>query len=309
MASGNGGDVHTGMYGTRVAVTGASGFIARNLRGHLSEIGAELTSISRSDFENMRHETKLVTENYDARRIMPKIRGCDALIHLAGIGQQSDGADYDTINTWLTEKVVGMCKSAGIRKMVYMSGLGVSEQTPLGYFISKLRAEKIIMRSGLDYTIFRPAHVVGNNDPLSTSLREQARQGAIKIPGSGRYVVQPVYIGDVVLVIAKSITAPPLCNKVIDLVGPKPITFAEYAALFSDVIGSSVEHVDLETAYRVAIRAKPIPHHGSSHGASLGLDDLNMLVGSFEGDYERLQRVSGIKFRSVQSLFESGLLP
>ena len=42
----------------KIIVTGASGFIAKNLRKYLSEKNIELISISRNDFENFKHETK-----------------------------------------------------------------------------------------------------------------------------------------------------------------------------------------------------------------------------------------------------------
>jgi len=42
-------------------------------------------------------------------------------------------------------------KKAKIKKIVYMSGLGVSLNSSVGYFISKYNAEKTIINSGLNY--------------------------------------------------------------------------------------------------------------------------------------------------------------
>ena len=51
----------------KIVVTGASGFIAKNLRKYLSEKNIELTSISRNDFKNFKCETKIISKNYEIR--------------------------------------------------------------------------------------------------------------------------------------------------------------------------------------------------------------------------------------------------
>ena len=291
--------------GRRVVVTGASGFVARHLRRHLLDRGITPVSISRGDFEALDGEVKIVSGGYDGRRIAPGLRGADALVHLAGIGRQSADADYDSVNAGLTGRLMGLCRRAGVRKVVYASGLGVSEDPALGYFISKLRAERLVAGSGMDYTVFRPSYIVGGGDPLTAHLRGQALRGAVAVPGSGSYVIQPVYIGDAVDVIRRSITGAGFRNRIVDLVGPETITFGEYVGLFSRATGAAVTRIGLEEAYRAAITGGS----GGDGHVPFGVDDLNILVGGFVGDHDTLQRISGTGFRPVTGLFESGLLP
>jgi len=66
----------------KIVVTGASGFIAKNLRKYLSEKNIELISISRNDFKNFKSETKIISKNYEEKNILKKIQNSDALIHL-----------------------------------------------------------------------------------------------------------------------------------------------------------------------------------------------------------------------------------
>ena len=73
----------------KIIVTGASGFIAKNLRKYLSEKNIELISISRNDFKNFKCETKIISKNYEEKNTLKKIQNSDALIHLVGIGKQS----------------------------------------------------------------------------------------------------------------------------------------------------------------------------------------------------------------------------
>lgn len=283
----------------KIVVTGASGFVSRNLRKYLSEQNIELISISRKNFKQFKNESKIVSENYDEKNLLKKIKGSDALIHLVGIGKQSVDIDYNLVNTEFTNHIVNLCKKAKIKKIVYLSGLGVSATTSLGYFISKYNSEKIIINSRINYTIFRPSFIVGKDDLLSKHLHKQIKNGLIKIPGSGRYVIQPIHINDVVKIILKSTTEPKFKNKVIDLVGPDNVTFEKYVKLFSKGTNTRIKKINLEDSYHDAI---------TNPKSDFGIDDLNILIGNFKGSHNKLKKFTGMKFGSVMKLLESGRL-
>jgi NADH dehydrogenase len=283
----------------KIVITGASGFVAKNLRKYLSEKNIKLISISRSNFKEFKNELKIISKNYDEKHILPKIQNSDALIHLVGIGRQSTKTDYNMVNVELTKHIVNLCNKAKINKLVYSSGLGVSANTPLGYFISKYKAEKIIVNSGLNYTIFRPSYIVGKDDLFTKHLKKQVKKGKIGIPGSGTYSIQPIYINDVVKVILQSIVQPKFRNKIIDLVGPDYITFEKYVKLFSKGTKTNIKRINLEDVYHDAI---------TNSKSDFGVDDLNILIGNFKGDHNKLQKITGMEFQSVVELLKSGSL-
>ncbi|MDH3695903.1 MAG: NAD-dependent epimerase/dehydratase family protein [Nitrosopumilus sp.] len=283
----------------KIVITGASGFVARNLRKHLSEKNIKLISISRSNFKQFKNEHKIVSKNYDEKHILPKIQNSAALIHLVGIGKQSIKTDYNMVNVEFTKHIVNLCNKAKINKLVYPSGLGVSANTSLGYFISKYKAEKIIVNSGLNYTIFRPSYIVGKDDLFTKYLKKQVKKGKIEIPGSGTYLIQPIYINDVVKVILQSIIQPKFRNKIIDLVGPDYITFEKYVKLFSKGTKTKIEKINLEDVYHDAI---------TNSKSDFGVDDLNILIGNFKGNHNKLRKITGMEFQSVVELLKSGRL-
>jgi uncharacterized protein YbjT (DUF2867 family) len=283
----------------KIVVTGASGFIAKNLRKYLSEKNSELISISRNDFKNFKCETKIITKDYEEKNLLKKIQNSDALIHLVGIGKQSVNNDYDMINTDLTTHVVNLSKKARVKKIIFLSGLGVSPNTSLSYFISKYNAEKQIIDSGLNYTVFRPSYIVGQDDLFSKNLKKQIKSGEIIIPGSGKYSIQPIHVSDVVKVIFESVSQLKFNNKIIDLVGPDYVTFEKYVKLFSKGTESKIRKIKLEEAYHNAI---------TNSKSDFGIDDLNILIGNFKGNYKRLSKISKIEFKSVLKLLQSGRL-
>ena len=283
----------------QVVVTGASGFVAKNLRKYLSENDVNLISISRNNFQTYKNEQKIISKDYKEKFILNKIKNSNALIHLVGIGKQSVEIDYEMINVELTKHIVNLAKKAKIKKIVYNSGLGVSSKTSVGYFISKYKAEKIIVNSGLNYTIFRPSYIVGKDDLFSKFLKKQIKIKTIEIPGSGQYSIQPIFINDVVKILFQSITEKKFGNKIIDLVGSEYLTFEKYVKLFCRGNKIKIKKVNLESAYYNAINNKK---------SNFGIDDLNILVGDFKGNYNQLEKISQIKFESVVELLKSGRL-
>ena len=283
----------------QIVVTGANGFVGQNLRNLLSAQNIKTISISRKNFKKFENETKIISKNYDEKIILPKIKRSDALIHLVGIGNQTINADYTSINYELTRKMVELCKKAKIPKIIYLSGLGVSKNTTLGYFISKYRSEQEIINSKLNYTIFRPSYIVGHGDPFTKYLKLQMKKKLIEIPGSGKYSIQPIFINDACQIILKSITEKKFSHKILELVGPESLTFEKYVKEFLFNTGVKIKKIDLEHAYYTAI---------SNPNSDFGVDDLNLLVGNFKGNFKKLEKISQIKFQSVVKLLKSGSL-
>jgi NADH dehydrogenase len=283
----------------QIVVTGASGFVARNVRKYLSDNNVKLISISRKNFKKFKNETKIITKNYNEKTVLPKLKNSDVLINLVGIGRQTIDNDYNLINTEFTKKIINLCKKSKIKKIIYTSGLGVSKNTTLGYFISKYKAEKLIIDSKLDYTIFRPSYIVGKDDLFTKHLKKQIKTGQIQIPGSGDYSIQPIYIDDVSQIIFNAITQNGFSKTILDLVGPESITFEKYVREFSVGTNAKIKKINLETVYHKAI---------SNPNSEFGVDDLNLLIGNFKGDHKKLKNISKIKFSSIRKLLKSGSL-
>jgi len=283
----------------KIVITGANGFVAKNLRKYLSEKNIDLISISRNDFKEYGNEFKIISKNYDEKIIINSIKNYDVLIHLVGIGKQSTTIDYEMINVEFTKYIVSLAKKAKIKKIIYNSGLGVSSKTTVGYFISKYKAEKIIINSGLNYTIFRPSYIVGKDDLFTKFLKKQIKIKTIEIPGCGNYSIQPISINDVVKIIFQSLNEIKFKNKIIDLVGPDYLTFEQYVKLFSKGTKTKIKKINLENAYYNAI---------TNSKSNFGVDDLNILIGDFKGNYNKLQKITQMKFESIIELLKSGRL-
>ena len=284
---------------SRIVITGANGFIARNLRRFLNEKKIATICIARRNFRNYKSETKIISTEFSHIPIS-KLKNSNSLIHLIGIGKETPENSYQSTNIELTKKIIRLCKKAKIKKIIYNSGLGVSKKTNLSYFISKLKAEQLIVNSGLDYTIFRPSYILGTDDLLSQNLKKQIKKGSIIIPGSGNYKLQPISVNDVVKIILQATTSKKFSKKIIDLVGPEIVSFKNFVKTFSNLNKIKIKKINLKDAYFDAL------HNPRS---IFGVDDLNIMLGSYTGNFRTLEKVSGLKLKSYKEILKSSSLP
>ena len=284
----------------KVAMTGANGFVGRNVGKVLAKKGISLIGIVRNrNSSSINFGDVITSKDLSENYLVSRLHGCSALLHFIGRGKQTVDSDYHKVNVSLTKNAIKLCKKAKIKKIIYISGLGVSKDTTFGYFISKFQAEQEIINSGLDYTIFRASYIIGKDDSLSNLLFRQMKEGTIMIPGSGRYRLQPIFVGDVAEVVFQSLTQKKFSNKIIDLVGPKTITFNDYVRDFLQGKKTLIKNINLEDMYHTAL---------NNPKTDFGVDDLNILVGDYIGNHKKLKSMSGIEFKTHKTVLEASRL-
>ena len=284
---------------TRIIVVGASGFVGKNLRNFLYKNKLNVLAISRKNFREHLSEVKIISTNLTDPKLESKLKNYDALIHLIGIGRQTSKSTFEEINLSLTKDIIKTCKNAGIKKIIFISGLGVSKSNTSDYFVSKYKAEQEIINSGLDYTIFRASYIMGKTDHLTKTLSKQMINGVIVIPGSGKYRLQPIFVLDVAKIILEAILHKKFSKKIIDLVGPQKINFEDFVKLFAKNTGTKIEKISIEDAYDEAKR---------NIIAVYGLESLNILVGDYTSDGKQLQELSDVKLTTVREFLQSSRL-
>ena len=278
---------------TNVAVTGANGFVGKNVRKFLYKNKVRVLGISRKNFGKYSTETKAQSKNLLEQRLQKKLKNYDALVHLIGIGVESSGSTFEEINVNLTKNTIKLCKKSGIKKIIYISGLGVSKNNTSSYFTSKYKAEQEIINSGLDYTIFRASYIIGKTDHLTKSLSKQMKKGVIIIPGSGKYQLQPIFVEDVAKIILKSILEKKFSKKILDLVGPRKISFEDFVKLFSKNTKVKFKKINLKNAY---------------DEGTYSSESLDLLIGDYTSDMTQLQKLASIKLTPVEKFLESSSL-
>ena len=278
---------------TNVAVTGANGFVGKNVRKFLYKNKVHVLGISRKNFAKYPNEIKVQSKNLLEYQLQKKLKNYDGLIHLIGIGTESSRSTFEQINVDLTKNTIELCKKSGIKKIVYISGLGVSKDSTSSYFASKYNAEREIINSGLDYTIFRASYIIGKTDHLTKSLSNQMKKGTIVIPGSGKYRLQPIFVEDVAKIILESILEKKFSNKILDLVGPTKINFEDFVKLFSKNMKVKLKKINLKAAY---------------DEGTYSPESLDLLIGDYTSDMKHLQKLANVKLTPIEKFLQPSSL-
>ena len=212
-------------------MTGATGFIGTHLVRAL--VGREVVAITRagSDTSVFRElgVTPVRAELDDEETLAEALRGCDALVHLAGGGLRNPHETW-RLNAEGTAHALNACRRAAVRRFLLASTVTVTRRRVAAYGASKREAEREALASGLDATVFRFAFVYG---PGRTGVFARLVQLARSLPvvpvvGSGKLDIAPVYVDDVVSAIVAALDRPHTAGKIYTLAGPP--------AAFDDVV-------------------------------------------------------------------------
>src|SRR5438128_608609 len=128
----------------KILVTGGTGVVGAGTVTELLRRGHSVVLVSRHAAKDARRWPAGVVARTgdvgDAASIRGAARGCDAVLHLAGIVDERDDATFESVNVGGTENMLREAERAGVRRFVYVSSLGA----PTGesaYHRSKREAE------------------------------------------------------------------------------------------------------------------------------------------------------------------------
>jgi uncharacterized protein YbjT (DUF2867 family) len=169
-----------------LAVTGGTGFVG----GHLLRLalagGYDVRALTRG-WKPPEHETVWVDGALDRPDSLAKLcAGADAVIHIAGMINGSREA-FREVNVGGTANMIDAARRSGVRRFVHISSLAAREPQLSAYGWSKMKSERLVSASGLDWTIIRPPAVYGPGDRETLELFRMARRGFVALPPGGRF--------------------------------------------------------------------------------------------------------------------------
>jgi NADH dehydrogenase len=225
----------TGARGT-ICVLGGTGFVGRHLGARWTKLGYTLRVPTRSV---ARHRELLVLplvalvegDVHDPQALRAMCEGCDAVVNLVGILNERgrDGRGFRHAHVELAEKLVDVCSTLGIRRLLHMSALGVDPDAPSHYLRSKGEAEAIVRNApGIAATIFRPSTIFGPGDSFLNRFARLLRLPSPLFPlprADARFA--PVHVGDVVAAYTRALDDPRTAGETYELCGPRVWTLRE----------------------------------------------------------------------------------
>ncbi|MFB8275015.1 SDR family oxidoreductase [Nocardia colli] len=242
-----------------IVVTGATGNIGAHLVRGLAEAGQQVTAVSRGNKEVVWPEgvRSVVADLSDPDSLAPAVTGADALFLLITGEQLVSGPD--------PERVLEVVRAAGVRRVVFVSSQGVATRADAEGYARLIAFEEAIRRSGLEWTILRPAGFYANTYAWVESVRAErtvaAPFGAIGLPS-----VDPA---DIAAVAAAALSEDGHAGQIYTLTGPALSTPREQAAAIGAALEVPVRFVELTRAQAHTGMAQFMPESVVEHTLSI----------------------------------------
>lgn len=242
----------------KIIITGATGFIGRNIAENFHENGLKVVATGRSDKAGEELEQKGIEfykadiRNFD--ELNNAFSPADMVIHSGGkSGDWGKYKDFYETNVIGTRHVIDACKKHNIKKIIfiatpsiYFNGndrFDITENEPLPqqtahYGKTKLMAETELMalqKEGFKIIIFRPRAVYGPYDnTIVPRILKMSEKKQFPLINNGQALVDITYVDNLIGAVKKTLTAPDdAWNEIYNISNGNPITLRDW---FSQVL-------------------------------------------------------------------------
>jgi len=241
----------------RVVITGATGFIGRNVAQRFFDDGLDVMATGRSELvgDQLREAgIRFLPADIEDRRMLDAVlAGADCVVHCAAkSGAWGEYRDYLSANVEGTRNLIDACREHRVGRIVFISTpsvydtgrdrLDIREDDPLPdrqlscYARTKLIAEQELLASaGADHRIIvlRPRAVYGPHDSIiiPTALRLAAK-GKVPLINGGNALIDVTAVDNLVDAIRASLDAPDHAwNRVYNITNGESIKMREWFSL------------------------------------------------------------------------------
>jgi len=154
---------------TKTLVIGASGFLGRHVVQALLKEGWAVRCLARN-LARVQDLAKAGCEIVqgdisDLASMQSALQSVDAVyisIHtLSPQPASAAGQGFMDVERKGLENIVTACRTNGVRRLIYVTFLGISPDSPSAWVRGRWDAEQFLLKSGLDVTVIRPAQIVG----------------------------------------------------------------------------------------------------------------------------------------------------
>ncbi len=230
----------------KILVVGGTGFIGSSLARELSDRGHEVTILARDPekADLPADVARVAGDVTDYDSIEGAFEGQEAVVFLPALSPlfKPDGGDemHFRIHLQGTENTVRAAEDHGVQRYLQLSALGANPSGPTAYVRAKGQAEEAVESSSLDWTIVRPSVVFGDGGEFVPFTKKLAMPYITPLPGGGKTRFQPVWVGDLVPILADALEGDEHVGQVYEFGGPEMLTLADVAKEAHGAAGRSV---------------------------------------------------------------------
>jgi uncharacterized protein YbjT (DUF2867 family) len=223
----------------QVLLTGATGFVGRNLHPVLSELGYRVISGTRSP-----ERARVALPNHDFRQlevtdpasVEAAMEGCQAAFYL--IHGMAGGKGYADVERRSAIAFRDAAARAGVKRIIYLGGIRPNG-TPSRHLESRLRTGEILRSGPVPTLELQATMVIGGGSESWRIVRDlAARLPFMILPRWLDNRSQPIAIDDVTFALAKALQVPLERSVALSLPGPEVLSGRDILLRTAHLLGS-----------------------------------------------------------------------
>jgi NADH dehydrogenase len=233
-----------------ILVTGGTGVVGTGTVTELLRRGHSVVLLSRHASDDARQWPGGVAAHpgdvADAASLHGAAAGCDVVLHMAGIVDETDEATFARVNVGGTANVLAEAERAGVKRLIFVSSLGAPVGQS-GYHASKREAEALVRRFRGQWVIARPGNVYGPGDEQISLVLRMVRSPSPVVPriGDGNQPIQPVWWEDLATALANVVERTDLGGRELDIAGAERTSQNDLIERLSRITGREVQPVSV----------------------------------------------------------------
>jgi uncharacterized protein YbjT (DUF2867 family) len=221
-----------------VLISGAAGFIGSLLTRRLLDEGCPVRCLVRRDTAGIPAGAETVQgDMLQPLSLGPALDGIDTAYYL--VHSMSGGrAGFERRDREAAENFVAAAELAGVRRVIYLGGLGETGDDLSGHLKSRLEVAGILRKGRFATTFLRAAIIIGAGGASFEMVRSLVNRLPVMI--APRWVTtrcQPIAVDDVIAYLAGCLMDEQTAGRTFDIGGPEVLTYKEMMERFGRIEG------------------------------------------------------------------------
>lgn len=221
-----------------ILITGATGFIGRELVKHLSlwnkKVRILLTPSDSALQLPQKYPVEIAVSNLnDEKNLRAACKDVEIIYHLATDEPKGIHAQLMAVDVQGTASLIHTARESKVKQVVYVSHIGAEPSSAFPLLNAKGKAENSIMQSGIAYTILKTGPIFGPGDHFINRLRMilKSMPFVAILPDKGQSLLHPLCVNDLVTALKLSIEDDKYQNSVFAIGGPEYFTYKDVCTM------------------------------------------------------------------------------